>query len=962
MNKKITKGIIVPAVCLSILASTPGAIYAANFSDADMHWAKNAITIWADHGVIQGFDGLFRPDDTITRAEMAVMIDRIMNYQETAENTFEDLPESWYTEAVLKLVKQGVMQGHDNQIRPEDPVTREESLVMLARALGIEGTDSRAVSFTDSSNISGWAASAIQAMAERGFINGYEDGSFRPQDNMTRACSVTVINNAIKGFYNKPGTYNAEEEIDGIVIVNTPDVILEGMTINGDLIVTPGVQDGTVTLQGTTVSGQQIVMGGTVDSKPGTSNPGGDSDNGSDGDTDNGGTGNGGSNGGSGGITGGGGSGVSVAASTDIIVNSAYADETGRVIAGGKRYTIGENAFDTLEKAVAQAQTLNRKASITLMSDLHLEQTIALQADSLTLSGNGHTLSFDQGVKDGIQIINSTEVEIRDITVRMQDETNKWNGAYGIQAYQSEVTLRNVTATGADAAILVNGAEVALEGVVDVSGNEFGGIEVSKGAGVETMPKLTGNAENLKNDTELVSGKPTIWIDKVSELTSAVVAVSGLNEVSTEKDQLYFFLGQNPAEVTAYASNQQELEAALENADIQIIHITQDIASDKTLEVTHPVLLKGQDGMKTLTFENKNGMQLVHAGEVTLENIKIEVAGDEEGWQGLYALQVYGTTNATLKDVTATGTDGGILVNGAEVALEGVVDVSGNEFGGIEVSKGTGVETTPKLSGTAANLKNDTEEEGKPTVWIDKVSELTKDVVAVSGLNEGSTEKDQAHFYLAAPVIDTVDVSNLEELEKALENIDIRIINITQDIVSDKTLEVTRPVLLKGQDGMKTLTFENKNGMQLVHAGEVTLENIKIEVTGDEEGWQGLYALQVYGATNATLKDVTATGADGGILVNGAEVTLEGVVDVSGNAFGGIEVSKGTGVETTPKLSGMAANLKNETEEEGKPTVWIDKVSELTNAVVEVSGLNEGSIEKDQAHFYLGAAPTVTED
>ena len=161
---------------------------------------------------------------------------------------------------------------------------------------------------------------------------------------------------------------------------------------------------------------------------------------------------------------------------------------------------------------------------------------------------------------------------------------------------------------------------------------------------------------------------------------------------------------------------------------------------------------------------------------------------------------------------------------------------------------------------------------------------------------------------------------------------------------------------------MKTLTFENKNGMQLVHAGEVTLENIKIEVTGDEEGWQGLYALQVYGATNATLKDVTATGADGGILVNGAEVTLEGVVDVSGNAFGGIEVSKGTGVETTPKLSGTAANLKNDTEEEGKPTVWIDKVSELTNAVVEVSGLNEGSTEKDQAHFYLGAAPTVTED
>ena len=90
MNKKFTKCMIVPAVCLSILASAPGNIFAAKFNDADIHWAKDAITIWADHEVIQGFDGLFRPDETITRAEMAVMINRIMNYQVRAENTFRN--------------------------------------------------------------------------------------------------------------------------------------------------------------------------------------------------------------------------------------------------------------------------------------------------------------------------------------------------------------------------------------------------------------------------------------------------------------------------------------------------------------------------------------------------------------------------------------------------------------------------------------------------------------------------------------------------------------------------------------------------------------------------------------------------------------------------------------------------------------------------------------------------------
>ena len=65
------------------------------------------------------------------------MINRIMNYQVRAENTFIDLDDNWYTDAILKLVKQGVMLGHDNQIRPEDSVSREEALVMIARSLGI---------------------------------------------------------------------------------------------------------------------------------------------------------------------------------------------------------------------------------------------------------------------------------------------------------------------------------------------------------------------------------------------------------------------------------------------------------------------------------------------------------------------------------------------------------------------------------------------------------------------------------------------------------------------------------------------------------------------------------------------------------------------------------------------------------------------------------------------------------
>ncbi len=743
MLNEFRKKVIAPAVCIALLAATPTGVFAAQFEDTESHWAQSAIERWTDYEVIMGDDGMFRPDDVISRAELAVMINRIMNYQERAENTFSDLPETWYTDAILKLVKQGVMMGDGTNIRPEDPVTREESLVMIARALGIKDSGARATSFADDASVSEWARYAIHAMVEKGFLSGYGDGTFRPQDGMTRACSVTVVNNAIKGYYNKPGTYQADEALNGYVIVTAPDVVLEGMEINGDLIVTPSVTDGKVTLKDTTVSGEQIIIGSgdsgegnpetppttpptTNPSPQPTSTPGG---------------------GGSGG--GGGGSVVQTAPSTDIIVNRNYADETGSVVYSNKRYTIGRNAFGSLEEAVAQAQTLEKKASITLLSDLELDATIELHANDLTVNGKGNTITYSQGVKDGIQIIQGSNVVIQNLDVVMQDETGKWNGAYGIQAYESTVTLKDVKTTGADAGILVNGAEVTLDGVVDVSGNEFGGIEVAKGVDATTMPKLMGTAANLKNDTEQSTKKPTIWIDKVSELTTAVVEIEGLNEVAQENDQVYFYLGQAPFETTAEVASQEALLDALADARIETILVTSDITLDQTVSINRSGELLGKDGIKTISFENKNGIQIVHAGNVKLENLKLEMTGDEANWQGLYALQAYGASQVILKDIQATGADAGILVNGAEVTLDGVVDVSGNEFGGIEVAKGVDVATNPKLVGTAANLKNDTEQASKkPTIWIDKVSELTTAVVEIEGLNEAAQEKDQMYYYL----------------------------------------------------------------------------------------------------------------------------------------------------------------------------------------------------------------------
>ncbi len=63
-----------------------------------------------------------------------------------------------------------------------------------------------------------------------------------------------------------------------------------------------------------------------------------------------------------------------------------------------------------------------------------------------------------------------------------------------------------------------------------------------------------------------------------------------------------------------------------------------------------------------------------------------------------------------------------MLVNGSEVTLEGAIDVSGNEFGGIESSKGVGLENDPELNVTDATFTNTSEAYGLPTIWEDQIT------------------------------------------------------------------------------------------------------------------------------------------------------------------------------------------------------------------------------------------------
>ena len=83
------------------------------FADTRGHWAEEAIDRWSEeYGIFIGSEGLFRPNSDITRAEMAVLLDRILGYQAAGDFTFEDVSdEAWYAAAVAHLHEAGVMLG-----------------------------------------------------------------------------------------------------------------------------------------------------------------------------------------------------------------------------------------------------------------------------------------------------------------------------------------------------------------------------------------------------------------------------------------------------------------------------------------------------------------------------------------------------------------------------------------------------------------------------------------------------------------------------------------------------------------------------------------------------------------------------------------------------------------------------------------------------------------------------------
>lgn len=256
---RLKKFLSILLVLTMILSIIPIQVIASTYNDTKSHWAEEEISKWSNLDVIKGSDGLFRPSESITRGEMAVIVDRIMKYQVKASNDFVDLDSSWYTDAILRANKAGIILGSNGKVRPQENITREEAVVMISRALSIKESSQNA-NFSDMNNVSEWAKGYVNTLSFNKIISGIGNNIFAPNANITRAEVVKIFDNAIKGFYNMAGEYS--ENANGDVIINTPNVTLKDMEIKGNLIISEGVGEGEVTLDNIKIKGNTIVKGG----------------------------------------------------------------------------------------------------------------------------------------------------------------------------------------------------------------------------------------------------------------------------------------------------------------------------------------------------------------------------------------------------------------------------------------------------------------------------------------------------------------------------------------------------------------------------------------------------------------------------------------------------------------------------------------------------------------------------
>ena len=229
MKRKLLSLLLALTMTVSLLTVGASAVE-PTYGDIAGHWAEASIERWSGHGIIQGNNGKFNPNGQLTCAHFAAILARLLKLPAAKDAGFSDnTPDAWHYDAINRCAAAGILKGNLNgTVTPNAPITRERAMVMLGRALGIEPIENPDLTkYADAAQVASYARGMLAALIEAGVVGGVTADQLAPQNNITRAATVTILDRAIGTYADKAGeTVNANGK--GIVLVVADDVTVTG--------------------------------------------------------------------------------------------------------------------------------------------------------------------------------------------------------------------------------------------------------------------------------------------------------------------------------------------------------------------------------------------------------------------------------------------------------------------------------------------------------------------------------------------------------------------------------------------------------------------------------------------------------------------------------------------------------------------------------------------------------------
>ena len=269
MKRKLLSMLLAATMVTSLLPLSAFAAETATYDDVNGHWAQSSITRWSGYRVVQGYDGEFQPDGNLTRAQMASILCQLLKLPAAASAGFTDVAaDAWYADSVNRCAAAGIIFGSEGKAMPEDPITREDSMVMLCRALGLEPVkDVTATDFRDFGEVSAYAQGYIAALVRAGVVKGDNNGLLNPVKDISRAEMVSMLDRLVVHYSCEDGeTIDAKD--GGLVVIVAKDVKVVNAPEGTKVIVADDATN--LKVNGTTVTEDQTyIVPGTSSSTGG---------------------------------------------------------------------------------------------------------------------------------------------------------------------------------------------------------------------------------------------------------------------------------------------------------------------------------------------------------------------------------------------------------------------------------------------------------------------------------------------------------------------------------------------------------------------------------------------------------------------------------------------------------------------------------------------------------------------